>query len=139
MARPKRCGLAKAPNGSFHALMLFAILIHIEQVHPFYSPHVLQDLSSTCWRRCSGSFTCGLQKLSRISLRMAEGAGDKSDLDLFFHKAAELLAEAGGQMDSLTFGRKWRSKYPLDDLEKYKRMRGRLCYLLRSVNFDMQY
>ena len=52
-----------------------------------------------------------------------EDGGDKNQDadggDGFYGKAERLLEEAGGQLDSLAFGRKWKKMYPLDDIDKY--------------------
>ena len=51
------------------------------------------------------------------------GTGDADGepaLDEFHAKAELLLAAAGGQLDSLAFGRKWKKAFPRDSLDRYK-------------------
>jgi hypothetical protein len=38
----------------------------------------------------------------------------------FYDKAEQLLREAGGQLDSLAFGRKWKKAHPDENIKKYK-------------------
>ena len=38
----------------------------------------------------------------------------------FYDKAEQLLREAGGQLDSLAFGRKWKKAHPNENIKKYK-------------------
>lgn len=42
-------------------------------------------------------------------------------MESFYKNAEELLAESGGKLDSLSFGRKWRVSFPNDSLETYRR------------------
>ena len=48
------------------------------------------------------------------------GADGAQALDEFHAKAEQLLAAAGGQLDSLAFGRKWKKAFPRDSLDRYK-------------------
>ena len=41
-------------------------------------------------------------------------------LEIFYEKAAQLLKDSGGQLDSLAFGRAWKKAFPDDDLGRYK-------------------
>ena len=47
------------------------------------------------------------------------GSGDHS-LEMFHELSRQLLEDAGGQLDSLAFGRKWRTVYPDIDLDVYR-------------------
>ena len=49
-----------------------------------------------------------------------QDTGDQDGVQGFYGKAEQLLKAAGGQLDSLAFGRNWKRAYPGDDLEKYK-------------------
>jgi hypothetical protein len=75
---------------------------------------------------------CGRDQRARRSILVlsalasppnGEDGGDKNQDadggDGFYGKAERLLEEAGGQLDSLAFGRKWKKMYPLDDIDKY--------------------
>jgi pentatricopeptide repeat protein len=48
------------------------------------------------------------------------GADGAPALEEFHTKAEQLLAAAGGQLDSLAFGRKWKKAFPRDSLDRYK-------------------
>ena len=76
---------------------------------------------------------CGRDQRARSSILVlsalasppnGDDCGDKNQDadggDAFYGKAERLLEEAGGQLDSLAFGRKWKEMYPLDDIDKYK-------------------
>ena len=48
------------------------------------------------------------------------GSGGAEAMDEFYAKAEQLLAAAGGQLDSMAFGRKWKKTFPRDSLDQYK-------------------
>jgi len=59
--------------------------------------------------------------LCRIILRASpsrDGAGPSAEE--FYGKAAQILTEAGGMLDALSFGRRWKKTHPDDDIEQYK-------------------
>jgi hypothetical protein len=54
-------------------------------------------------------------------MRIRMSSGDETEnMEEFYDKAAALLDQSGGQLDSLQFGRKWRAAFPKDDLDQYR-------------------
>jgi hypothetical protein len=57
-----------------------------------------------------------------MQLRMSSGDVEAQNdrIQEFYEKAATLLNDFGGELDSLQFGRKWRAAFPEDDLDSYR-------------------
>jgi hypothetical protein len=85
---------------------------------------------------CSHALTCVLDAAGspQEGGEESDGGAGNSAAELY-ERAQKLLEDAGGQLDSLAFGIKWKKAYPGDDLEKYKSKGACVCEFSKVSGF----